>query len=504
MANESGKNERPDNFEKLSWKIRVRVVLRTILLSCAVYFLVDLILQTLFPEIYFEPENYRDYIMAGYTLLTICIVLYFFIHERNRAGIASRFVRTAAIDRKVKNRLLASAGIISEAVITIDPDGYVTYMNRRAETLTGWNLPCAEGRDLREILKLANPENGRPIVRSNLSLSLEKSAPGNKRRVIVISSTGKETVAEERISPVVDDRGNPLGAALVFRDVSERMLADDVIEFSGIGLMQYTIDGTITDIDRGSLRILDLTETYPEPTKAAGKKLSDLITYSRSFRKVQKEILRRGRVKNLEYSIVTLKGKTKWLRHDSRILVDGVTGEKLIRVIIRDITGRKAAQCDLEEKSFYLDQILNSSDEMAVIATDKLFTIKHYNKTAERIFGVTSVNAIGKTMIELHGRDKMDLTSFDKAIEAIKYGGRHTYRAVRKIGTEKRTIEAVVSGMKCDCNRLKGYIITVRDITEKAPETEESEQRKITLNRPAESSEFSGNEEVRREIPVEV
>ena len=504
MPKRTGQFNRVVRFKELPGSLRRLVLLRSAACSLASICLIDFIIRISTSQLPAGQGFPVALIIAGYIAFSLIAGILALKYEISRAGETFAIQRNGESDRQFRNLLLAAAGNIREAVIAVNRRGNVTYMNQPAESFTGWNFPCAREHQLSEILKLADPESGRPLVHSHILMPASNSEGHSSRKVIILSQTGKETIAEESLAPISDEYGNNAGSVLIYRDISGRILNDDIIDFSGIGLMQYTIDGTIVRIDTGSLRILDLAETYPDPATAVGQKLSDLITYSRSLRKVQKEILRKGMVKGLEYSIITLKGKTKWLRHDSRITVDGATGEKVIRVIIRDITGRKAAQYELEEKSFYLDNILSANRDTAVIATDKLFGIKYLNETAETTLGISAESVTGTSLVDLHALDKMDLTSFDKAIEAVKYGGEYTYRAVRRINGEKRTIEAVVSGMHHKSKRLEGYIITARDITEQERIEHNIERHKIILKKPGEFRRDLSAKENEAELPVPV
>ncbi len=53
------------------------------------------------------------------------------------------------------------------------------------------------------------------------------------------------------------------------------------------------------------------------------------------------EILRNKSVSNADYPFQTLEGKEKWVLHDSRLIENAETGEKVIQSIFQDITSRK-------------------------------------------------------------------------------------------------------------------------------------------------------------------
>jgi len=68
----------------------------------------------------------------------------------------------------------------------------------------------------------------------------------------------------------------------------------------------------------------------------------------------------------------------------------------------RDITERVQAEQALAEKTMYLDNILRSATEYAIVTTDLDFRITYYNPLAERFSGYTAEEVIGKTVQEMH------------------------------------------------------------------------------------------------------
>ena len=56
----------------------------------------------------------------------------------------------------------------------------------------------------------------------------------------------------------------------------------------------------------------------------------------------------------------------------------------------------------LAEKTMYLDNILRSATEYAIVTTDLDFRITYYNPLAERFSGYTAEEVIGKTVQEMH------------------------------------------------------------------------------------------------------
>src|SRR6185295_6932513 len=65
--------------------------------------------------------------------------------------------------RKQSDWLRVTLSSIGDAVITTDVEARVTFMNRVAESLTGWTQAEAMGRSLTDIFQILNEESRQPV-----------------------------------------------------------------------------------------------------------------------------------------------------------------------------------------------------------------------------------------------------------------------------------------------------------------------------------------------------
>lgn len=135
-------------------------------------------------------------------------------------------------------------------------------------------------------------------------------------------------------------------------------------------------------------------------------------------------------------------------------------------VIIYLVLIIRRVDASMQEKAIYLDNILRSSTDMAIAATDTDFRIKYYNPIAERIFGYRAEDVIGKTVMEMHTKEKVDPSRFEKAIETVKTRGAYTYTVEKKSEEGPRIIDSRVSGIWDEGGKLIGFVLMSRDITE--------------------------------------
>ncbi|MGD2148647.1 MAG: GAF domain-containing protein, partial [Anaerolineae bacterium] len=126
----------------------------------------------------------------------------------------------------------ATLGSISDAVVTTDGDGSVTFLNPSAQQLTGWQLSDAAGRHWTEVLALADAE-----TRTAIGLSLAEAADtGGPKRLgdcIVTARDGVETCVDGSVQRIGDGTVTErLGYVLSFRRIEERLLAERALRAS--------------------------------------------------------------------------------------------------------------------------------------------------------------------------------------------------------------------------------------------------------------------------------
>jgi PAS domain S-box-containing protein len=119
--------------------------------------------------------------------------------------------------------LEATLNSIADAVISTDNDYAVTSMNVVAERLTGWTLDQACGKRLDEVLVIRDGFSGERIdcpVAHVLRHDghAETLPPG----AIVMRRDGSQMPIEDSVALIREERGQPVGAVMVFRDDTAR------------------------------------------------------------------------------------------------------------------------------------------------------------------------------------------------------------------------------------------------------------------------------------------
>ncbi len=121
-------------------------------------------------------------------------------------------------------------GSIGDAVVTVDNDCCITFLNPVAEELTGWTTAEAVGRSINEVLRLID-ERTRQETRNPVADALEKgSTQGLANHTILVRRDGSEIPVEDSAAPIKNPAGKIIGAVMVFHDVADRRQKEQALK----------------------------------------------------------------------------------------------------------------------------------------------------------------------------------------------------------------------------------------------------------------------------------
>jgi PAS domain S-box-containing protein len=119
---------------------------------------------------------------------------------------------------------------IGEGVITADRDGRVNYLNPVAETLTGWTLADAAGVEVEQVFRIINETTREPVEQPVRKVIERGLTVGLGNHTLLIARDGRERPIDDSAAAIKDDRGDVVGVALIFRDISGRRQAERAID----------------------------------------------------------------------------------------------------------------------------------------------------------------------------------------------------------------------------------------------------------------------------------
>ncbi|MDI9414315.1 MAG: diguanylate cyclase [Bacillota bacterium] len=110
---------------------------------------------------------------------------------------------------------------IGDGVIVTDIDGKITWMNPKAQELTGWSKQSALGEPFEEVFVIINSNTREPHSRVISEVLETEDGVTLANHTSLISKNGHEYHIADSAAPIKDRRGNILGVIVVFQDVSE-------------------------------------------------------------------------------------------------------------------------------------------------------------------------------------------------------------------------------------------------------------------------------------------
>jgi diguanylate cyclase (GGDEF)-like protein/PAS domain S-box-containing protein len=117
-------------------------------------------------------------------------------------------------------RVEVSLNSISDALLSTNISGRITYLNRIAEAMTGWPRGEATGRALEEVLQIIDGATREPPADLK-----QCGVPGNQNpnlvsNCLLIRRDGSESAIEHSAAPIYDSLGRVTGTTIVVRDIS--------------------------------------------------------------------------------------------------------------------------------------------------------------------------------------------------------------------------------------------------------------------------------------------
>jgi diguanylate cyclase (GGDEF)-like protein/PAS domain S-box-containing protein len=119
-----------------------------------------------------------------------------------------------------KERAQVTLNSIGDAVICIDIEGNVTFLNVVAERLTFWTRQAAVGQPMTEVFPVMDAEHGQIASDLSAASTVGSAAGGGPSNRILIRGNGSVIQIEESVAPIHDREGRGIGTVIVFRDVS--------------------------------------------------------------------------------------------------------------------------------------------------------------------------------------------------------------------------------------------------------------------------------------------
>jgi PAS domain S-box-containing protein len=360
------------------------------------------------------------------------------------------------------------------AVYATDADGRVTFYNRAAVELWGrrpeigktmwcgsWQLYWPDGRPL--------PHDQCPMA---VALKEQRSIQGAD--AVLERPDGTRIRFRAFPVPLWDDAGRMIGALNTMIDVSDfgrieelRQRLASIVEFSQDAIIVKDLDGIITSWNSGAERLFGY-----KADEVIGKPVTILIPYDRLDE--EPEILGRIRCGERVEQYETVRRRKDGSLVEISLMVSPIRDAEgrivAASKIARNIAERRGAEAFRQR----LASIVESSHD-AIIGKDLDGIVTSWNDGAERLFGYTAEEAIGKPVTILIPTDLLDqerdISSRIRRGERIGH-----YETVRRCKNGNLVnVSLAISPIKDAAGRVVGASKIARDISERR-RTEEQRQ----------------------------
>ena len=350
-------------------------------------------------------------------------------------------------------------------VWTTDLDLRVHSLNGMGLPRLGWRADQVIGCTLQEIY--ATKDRDFPPIAAH-------------RRALLGQSANYENTHGTRqfyvcVEPLRDPRGNIAGCLSLALDVTESKKAEEALRESEerYRIVAETASDAIISIDDQS-RVLFANQATEKifgytPAEISGQEITMLMPdYLRQVHRAAIEHYVETSRRHIAWERVQLPGLHKSGKEIPLEVSFGESnkdGKRTLIGILRDVTARKNAEQELQESNQTLEALIASSP-VAIVALDTQGVVRLWNPAAERVFGWSAAETVGKAHPTIPA-DKE--TEFQSLLEVIQQGGSFTGVETRRQRKDGSLFDVSVSAapLRNAEGKITGAISVIADVTER-------------------------------------
>lgn len=342
---------------------------------------------------------------------------------------------------------------MTDGMYTCDREWRFTYINARARELLGMS-----DADMGQVLWRVRPEAVGTVFDQQYDRVMKE------RISVVFEAEYDERVWEVHAYPTTE------GIAVYFQDITERRVAQDQLAESEMRFRQLAenIREVFWMSDPRKSEILYVSPGYratwgrpPDELKANPMAFAEAIHPDDRAAVLDwvKDQSQRD-LSELEYRIIRPDRSMRWIRDRSFAVKDAAGSVIRIAGIAEDITERKIA----EDATARLAAIVHSCED-AIISETLDGVITSWNKAAERLYGFTAGEAIGKNVKALIPGERTE--EMLRALRCVARGERLEQIEVSLARKDGSSIDVSISisPIRDSAGRIVGMSKIVRDIT---------------------------------------
>jgi PAS domain S-box-containing protein len=278
------------------------------------------------------------------------------------------------------------------AVLAIDLDARITSWNAAAEQVFGYSADEAIGRDIDEVVAPDEEHRAEAVALTQVGLEGKEVNLVTERK----RRDGTLVDVEVRAAPIVVS-GERVGFYVIYHDISElqrqRRYYEALVKGSPTAIALLDVDGTVTSWNPAAERLFGY-----HPEEAIGRDIDDLVATDPSIREEALSMTERG-IGNEEIHAVTRR-----TRKDGALVdVELFGAPVMVGTEAVGLYGQYHDISELQRQRRYYEALFELSPT-AIATTDREVNVTSWNAAAERLFGYTREEAIGRNLNDLVAR----------------------------------------------------------------------------------------------------
>jgi PAS domain S-box-containing protein len=293
-------------------------------------------------------------------------------------------------------RMAAIVEYSDDAIIGRTLDGIITSWNPAAQRMFGYSSQEIVGKHIDHLIP---PERAAEMI--SILAKISSGSAVNNFETTRIRKDGTLFPVSLTVSPIRDENGRVAAASVIYRDVSELKQAAQytrsLIEASLDPLETISPEGKITDVNEAAVKVSGIPRN-----KLIGSDFSSYFTDPAKARQGYQRVFDLGSVTDYPLTV----------RHSDGTLTDVLCNASLYRDTAGNVIGVLAAARDMtsQKEGFEAAQRMAAIAEYsqdAIISNTLDGTITGWNPAAERMFGYSSQEIVGRSGSLLSPQDRI-------------------------------------------------------------------------------------------------
>ncbi|MEI8313890.1 MAG: PAS domain S-box protein [Verrucomicrobiota bacterium] len=391
--------------------------------------------------------------------------------------------------RESEARLVGIVGSAMDAIISVDEAQRIVLFNAAAESMFGVTAAAMFGQTLERLVPERLRHTHAAKLRQFATTDTATRPAGAILEQTARRANGEEFLFEASISYIATAGGK--FSTIIMRDITWRKRVEKELKQLNVTLEERVTERTAA-LQESEARFRQMAEHVQEMVWLTNADATEILYVSPAFETIwgqscqslyknprlwiemvhpadrvlvqqatetQRSI---GNAWQAEYRVVRPDGSLRWVADQGQVIRDAAGQVYRMAGIARDITERKAA----EEVQARLAAIVESSTD-AITAMDLNGVITDWTQSAERLYGYTAAEAVGRPVSLIIPSDHThDIPLFLEHLKAGRGIAAHETMRMRKDG-HRFHASLSIAPVRNTAGRVVGSAAITRDMSER-------------------------------------